>query len=389
MSKFDFRIDATDGEARAGALLTPRGEIRTPAFMPVGTAGTVKALYTEQVRQSGADVLLGNTYHLMLRPGPERLKALGGLHSFMRWDGPILTDSGGFQVWSLAKLRKMDAEGVTFQSHIDGSKHRLTPARSIEIQADCIGADISMQLDECTDFPCSHEEAARSLELSLRWGEASKQAFGVRDRQALFGIVQGSNYPDLRKRSAEGVTGQGFDGYALGGLAVGEGHEQMCASIEMAVPYLPPSRPRYVMGIGKPIDLVEAVARGIDMFDCVLPTRSGRHGQAWTWEGPINIKNAKFAEDLAPLDDAVMCPASCDYSRAYLHHLFKAGEHLGAMLLSWHNLAFFGALTARMREEIAAGTFEAFRAECAAKWADTRSKPREAGVSRFTPGAGQ
>ena len=389
MSKFDFRIDATDGEARTGALLTPRGEIRTPAFMPVGTAGTVKALYTEQVRQSGADILLGNTYHLMLRPGPERLKAIGGLHSFMRWDGPILTDSGGFQVWSLAKLRKMDAEGVTFQSHIDGSKHRLTPARSIEIQADCIGADISMQLDECTDFPCSHDEAARSLELSLRWGEASKQAFGTRDRQALFGIVQGSNYPDLRKRSAEGVTGQGFDGYALGGLAVGEGHDQMCASIEMAVPYLPSNRPRYVMGIGKPVDLIEAVARGIDMFDCVLPTRSGRHGQAWTWEGPINIKNAKFAEDLAPLDEAVMCPASRDYSRAYLHHLFKAGEHLGAMLLSWHNLAFFGALTARMREEIAAGTFGAFRAEYADKWAHTRSKPRDAGAPRFTQGTGQ
>ena len=387
MSKFEFRIDATDGPARAGVLQTPRGEIRTPAFMPVGTAGTVKALYTDQVRQSGADILLGNTYHLMLRPGPERLKRLGGLHKFMGWDGPILTDSGGFQVWSLAKLRKMDAEGVTFQSHIDGSKHRLTPARSIEIQADCIGADISMQLDECTDFPCSHEEAARSLELSLRWGEASKRAFGDRESQALFGIVQGSNYPDLRQRSAEGVTAQGFDGYALGGLAVGEGHEQMCASIEMAVPFLPQERPRYVMGIGKPVDLIEAVARGIDMFDCVLPTRSGRHGQAWTWDGPINIKNAKFAEDLSPLDEAVECEASQNYSRAYLHHLFKAGEHLGAMLLSWHNLAFFGALTARMRAEIAQGTFDAFRAEYAEKWAGTRSKPRAENEARFKPGA--
>ena len=386
MTQFDFSIKASDGAARAGVLQTPRGEIRTPAFMPVGTAGTVKALYTDQVRQSGADILLGNTYHLMLRPGPERLKALGGLHKFMGWDGPILTDSGGFQVWSLAKLRKMDAEGVTFQSHIDGSKHRLTPARSIEIQADCIGADISMQLDECTDFPCSHEEAARSLELSLKWGAASKAAFGVRETQALFGIVQGSNYPDLRQRSAEGVTAQGFDGYALGGLAVGEGHEQMCASIEMAVPFLPADRPRYVMGIGKPVDLIEAVARGIDMFDCVLPTRSGRHGQAWTWDGPINLKNAKHAEDLSPLDEAVDCPASRDYSRAYLHHLFKAGEHLGAMVLSWHNLAFFGALTARMRAEIAAGTFEAFRTKYADKWAGTRSKPRSEADGRFKPG---
>ena len=386
MTRFDFSIKASDGAARAGVLQTPRGEIRTPAFMPVGTAGTVKALYTDQVRQSGADILLGNTYHLMLRPGPERLRALGGLHKFMGWDGPILTDSGGFQVWSLAKLRKMDADGVTFQSHIDGSKHRLTPARSIEIQADCIGADISMQLDECTDFPCSHEEAARSLELSLKWGAASKAAFGVRETQALFGIVQGSNYPDLRQRSAEGVTAQGFDGYALGGLAVGEGHEQMCASIEMAAPFLPADRPRYVMGIGKPVDLIEAVARGIDMFDCVLPTRSGRHGQAWTWEGPINIKNAKHAEDLSPLDKAVDCPASRDYSRAYLHHLFKAGEHLGAMVLSWHNLAFFGALTARMRAEIAAGTFEAFRADYADKWAATRSKPRGETDGRFKPG---
>jgi len=385
MTKFDFRIDATDGAARTGRLQTPRGEIRTPAFMPVGTAGTVKALYTDQVRQSGADILLGNTYHLMLRPGPERLKTLGGLHEFMGWEGPILTDSGGFQVWSLAKLRKMDAEGVTFQSHIDGSKHRLTPARSIEVQADCIGADISMQLDECTDFPCSHEEAARSLELSLKWGAASKAAFGERDTQALFGIVQGSNYTDLRQRSAEGVTAEGFDGYALGGLAVGEGHEQMCASIDMAVPFLPLERPRYVMGIGKPIDLIEAVARGIDMFDCVLPTRSGRHGQAWTWDGPINLKNAKHAEDLNPLDDAVDCPASQNYSRAYLHHLFKAGEHLGAMVLSWHNLAFFGALTMRMRAEIAAGTFKAFRAEYASKWADTRSKPRSEDDKRFKP----
>jgi len=389
MTKFPFTIHASaktaSGTARCGTLSTPRGDIQTPAFMPVGTAGTVKALYVDQVRDAGSDIILGNTYHLMLRPGAERMKKLGGLHKFMGWNGPILTDSGGFQVWSLAKLRKMDEEGVTFQSHIDGSKHRLTPARSIEIQADCIGADISMQLDECTDFPCSHEEAARSLRLSLKWGAASKEAFGQRDKQALFGIVQGSNFEDLRKESAEGVVAQGYDGYALGGLAVGEGHEQMCASIEMTVPYLPEARPRYVMGIGKPIDLIEAVARGIDMFDCVLPTRSGRHGQAWTWDGPINIKNAKFAEDESPIDAAVPCPASAEYSRAYIHHLFKAGEHLGAMLLSWHNIAFFQALTARMRAEITAGTFENFRAEYAAKWADTRSKPREAQTERFSP----
>lgn len=383
MTRFDFSIHARSGAARTGTLTTPRGEISTPAFMPVGTAGTVKALYLDQVRAAGSDIILGNTYHLMLRPGPERIKRLGGLHKFMGWEGPILTDSGGFQVWSLAKLRKMDAGGVTFQSHIDGSKHRLTPARSIEIQADCIGADISMQLDECTDFPCSHEEAARSLRLSLEWGAASKAAFGRRDKQALFGIVQGSNYEDLRRESAEGVVSQGFDGYALGGLAVGEGHEQMCASIEMTVPHLPLDRPRYVMGIGKPIDLIEAVARGIDMFDCVLPTRSGRHGQAWTWDGPLNMKNARFAEDESPLDQAVPCPASQAYSRAYIHHLFKAGEHLGAMLLSWHNIAFFHELTARMRREIQSGTFESFRSVYAEKWAATRSKPRAAGTQTF------
>lgn len=376
MSKFPFSVHATDGEARAGTLSTPRGDIRTPAFMPVGTAGTVKALYLDQVRAAGSDIILGNTYHLMLRPGAERIKRLGGLHKFMGWDGPILTDSGGFQVWSLAKLRKMDEEGVTFQSHIDGSKHRLTPARSIEIQADCIGADISMQLDECTDFPCTHDEAAKSLRLSLKWGAASKAAFGERPTQALFGIVQGSNYEDLRRESAEGVVAQGFDGYALGGLAVGEGHEQMCASIDMTMAYLPAERPRYVMGIGKPIDLVEAVARGVDMFDCVLPTRSGRHGQAWTWDGPLNLKNAKHAEDENPLDEDVSCPASRDYSRAYIHHLFKAGEHLGAMLLSWHNIAFFHALNARMRTEIEQGTFASFRAEFSTKWAKTRSSPR-------------
>lgn len=376
MSNLQFDLIATDGDARTGVLKTARGDIRTPAFMPVGTAGTVKALYTDQVKSAGSDTILGNTYHLMLRPGPERIRKLGGLHKFMRWDGPILTDSGGFQVWSLASLRKMDPDGVTFRSHIDGSSHRLTPARSIEIQADCIGADISMQLDECTDFPCSHEEAKRSLELSLEWGARSRDAFGDRTSQYLFGIIQGSNYPDLRQQSAEGVVSQGFDGIALGGLAVGEGHDQMCKTIDMTMPFIPEDRPRYVMGIGKPIDLVEAVARGVDMFDCVLPTRSGRHGQAWTWEGPINLKNAKFAEDETPIDLGVDCPASQDYSRAYLHHLFKAGEYLAPMLVSWHNIAFFHTLTARMREAIKTGTFEALRLELSTRWEGTKSKPR-------------
>ena len=378
MAIFPFDIHARDGSARTGVLQTPRGDIRTPAFMPVGTAGTVKALYMDQVKSAGADIILGNTYHLMLRPGAERVKRLGGLHAFAHWEGPMLTDSGGFQVWSLAQLRKMDADGVTFQSHIDGSTHRLTPARSIEIQADLLGADISMQLDECTDFPCSHEEAERSLDLSLDWGQRSLEAFGARESQTLFGIIQGSNYPDLREKSAKGVVSQGFGGIALGGLAVGEGHAQMCATIDMTVPHLPDHLPRYVMGVGKPIDLVESVARGIDMFDCVLPTRSGRHGQAWTWGGPLNVKNAKFAEDTAPLDPAVPCPASQDYSRAYYHHLFRAGEYLGPMLLSWHNTAFFQALMAELRVAIAEGRFTALRAELSQRWAATRSQPREA-----------
>ena len=376
MTTFPFEIKAREGKARTGLLKTPRGDIRTPAFMPVGTAGTVKALYMDQVKQAGADIILGNTYHLMLRPGAERVHRLGGLHKFAHWDGPMLTDSGGFQVWSLAQLRKMDADGVTFQSHIDGSTHRLDPARSIEIQADLLGADISMQLDECTNFPCTHEEAEESLELSLRWGERSLEAFGERDSQTLFGIIQGSNFADLRERSAKGVVSQGFGGIALGGLAVGEGHEQMCETIDMTVPYLPDGVPRYVMGVGKPIDLVESVARGIDMFDCVLPTRSGRHGQAWTWAGPINVKNAKFAEDLSPLDEAVDCPASRDYPKAYFHHLFRAGEYLGPMLLSWHNTAFFQALMQEIRAAITEGRFEALRAELQTAWASTKSKPR-------------
>ena len=378
MASFPFKIRAIEGRARRGVLSTPRGDIQTPAFMPVGTVGTVKALYMDQVQNAGADIILGNTYHLMLRPGAERVQRLGGLHEFIKWDGPILTDSGGFQVWSLSQLRKMDADGVTFQSHLDGSKHRLTPARSIEIQADLLGADISMQLDECTDFPCTHEAAQASMKLSLEWGQRSLDAFGARSNQTLFGIVQGSTFPDLREESAKRVGAQGFGGIAIGGLAVGEGHDAMCETLDVTMPHISAGVPRYVMGVGKPIDLVEAVARGVDMFDCVLPTRSGRHGQAWTWNGPVNLKNAQFAEDLSPLDAAMDCAASRDYSRAYLHHLIRSGEYLGAMLLSWHNTAFFQDLMRTVRESIETGSFEELRAELSARWAHTKSKPKTA-----------
>ena len=364
MAKFPFEIKASEGAARSGVLKTPRGDIRTPAFMPVGTAGTVKGLYMDQVREAGSEIILGNTYHLMLRPGAERVKKLGGLHKFSGWDGPILTDSGGFQVWSLSKLRKMSEDGVEFQSHIDGSKHMLTPERSIEIQADLLGADISMQLDECTDFPATHEVAAKSMELSLRWGRRSLEAFGERSNQTLFAIVQGSTFSDLRQKSAEASVAEtmsgGYGGFAIGGLAVGEGHEAMCDTLELTVPFLPSTRPRYLMGVGKPIDLVEAVYRGVDMFDCVIPTRSGRHGQVWTDQGPYNIKNAKFAEDPRPLDANLNCPCSTNYSKAYIHHLIRSGELLGSMLLSWHNIAYFQDLMARMRENIAQGRFEQF-----------------------------
>ena len=374
MSVFSFDIHATDGKARTGLLKTPRGNIRTPAFMPVGTAATVKALYPEQVKSAGADIILGNTYHLMLRPGAERVKRLGGLHAFMNWDGPILTDSGGFQVWSLAGLRKLTEKGVEFQSHIDGSKYNLTPERAIEIQADLLGADISMQLDECTNFPCSEDEARASMEMSLRWGARCKSAFGERDTQALFGIVQGSVFEHLRKESAARLVETGFDGYAIGGLAVGEGLETMCAVLDYTVPALPHARPHYLMGVGKPIDLVEAVARGIDMFDCVMPTRSGRHGQAWTDYGPVNLKRAEFAEDESPLDPEIDCPASRDYSRAYIHHLVRAGEYLAAMLLSWHNIAYYERLMARMRTAIEAGEFDRFAIEFRGRWAEGEAR---------------
>lgn len=367
MAHFPFDIHAKDGSARTGVLKTSRGDIRTPAFMPVGTAGTVKGVYMDQVRSAGSDIILGNTYHLMLRPGAERVKKLGGLHTFGGWDGPILTDSGGFQVWSLSKLRKMSEDGVTFQSHHDGSKHHLSPERSIEIQADLLGADISMQLDECTEFPSPYDAAAKSMELSLRWGKRSLEAFGERETQTLFAIIQGSTYPDLRRRSAEASvaeeTAGGFGGFAIGGLAVGEGHEAMCETLDVTVPFLPTSRPRYLMGVGKPIDLVEAVYRGVDMFDCVIPTRSGRHGQVWTDTGPYNIKNARFSEDMSPLDERISCPASQDYSKAYVHHLIRSQELLGAMVLSWHNIAYFQDLMSRMRKAISDGVFSTFVTE--------------------------
>ena len=363
MAAFPFEISATDGAARTGVLRTPRGDIRTPAFMPVGTAGTVKALTVEQVKATGADIILGNTYHLMLRPGGERVKRMGGLHEFMRWDKPILTDSGGFQVMSLSQISKVTEQSVTFQSHIDGSKHVLTPERSIEIQADLLGSDIVMQLDECVSWPPEEARAAEAMQLSARWAKRCKDAFGERARQALFGIQQGSTFEALRRESADRLQEIGFDGYALGGLAVGEGHEAMCEVLDYAPAMLPADRPRYLMGVGKPIDLVEAVYRGVDMFDCVLPTRSGRHGQAWTWDGPINLKNARFAEDQDPLDPESEVSASRDYSKAYLHHLVKAEEILGQVLLSWHNIGFFQSLTAAMRSAIAEGRLEAFRRE--------------------------
>ncbi|RAK61331.1 tRNA guanosine(34) transglycosylase Tgt [Phenylobacterium hankyongense] len=367
MAGFPFTIAATDGEARTGVLSTSRGDIRTPAFMPVGTAATVKALTVDQVAQSGADIILGNTYHLMLRPTAERVARLGGLHRFMRWEKPILTDSGGFQVMSLSKISKVKEDAVTFQSHLDGSRHVLSPERSIEIQADLLGSDIVMQLDECVAWPAEEARAAEAMRLSARWAQRCKNAFGERDTQALFGIQQGSTFEALRRESADRLIEIGFDGYAIGGLAVGEGHEGMVEVLEYAPAMLPADRPRYLMGVGKPIDLVEAVARGVDMFDCVLPTRSGRHGQAWTWEGSVNLKNARFADDDEPLDPTSDVPASRDYSKAYLHHLVKSEEILGQVLLSWHNIGFFQTLMVQLRAAIAEGRLDAFRREFKAR----------------------
>ena len=357
-----FELLKIDGTARLGRIDTPRGAIRTPAFMPVGTAGTVKAMYPTQVRELGADIVLGNTYHLMLRPGAEEVAALGGLQNFMQWDGPILTDSGGFQVMSLAKLAKMSEDGVRFQSHIDGSEHMLTPERSIEIQT-LLGANIRMVLDECTSFPATHEVAQTSMHLSTRWAARSKSAFEKYDAgkgDALFGIVQGGVYEDLRHESAGALIDIGFDGYAVGGLAVGEGHTEMLRVLDFTVPVLPADAPRYLMGVGTPHDLVHAVARGIDMFDCVMPTRAGRHGLAYTRRGKVNLRNARHAHDPRPLDDESACPAASQYSRAYLHHLFKCNEYLGPMLLSWNNLHYYQQLMGNLREVIEAGKISEF-----------------------------
>ncbi len=373
---FSFDLHATDGAARTGLISTPRGDIRTPAFMPVGTAATVKGMYPEQVRATGADVLLGNTYHLMLRPGAERIAELGGLHRFMGWDRPILTDSGGFQVMSLSGLRKLDESGVTFRSHVDGALHVMSPERSVEIQG-LLGADIQMQLDECVRLPCTDEEAERAMQLSLRWAERSKRAFEAQPKgRALFGIVQGGAVPRLRVASARGLADLDFPGYSIGGLAVGEPQEIMLAMIETVEPHLPPAKPRYLMGVGTPDDLVEAVSRGIDMFDCVMPTRSGRHALAFTRFGKINLKNARHQDDPRPLDEASDCPALRDYSRAYLHHLIRCEEMLGSMLLTWANLHYYQDLMRGMRAAIAAGQFAAFKASVKEGWARGDLPPR-------------
>jgi queuine tRNA-ribosyltransferase len=365
---FSFRLMATDGAARRGEIVTPHGKVQTPAFMPVGTQGTVKGLMPDDVRATGAEIVLGNTYHLMLRPGAERIAALGGLHKFMNWPLPILTDSGGFQVMSLSELRKLSEQGVTFRSHLDGAMVELTPERAIEIQA-LLGADISMQLDECLKLPAARDEIARAMQLSLRWADRSKRAFeSVRGGRALFGIVQGGDDAALRVQSARALVDLGFDGYAIGGLAVGEPQEVMLRIVAETAPALPGDRPRYLMGIGTPDDLLEAVARGIDMFDCVLPTRNGRHGMAFTRRGAINLANARHADDKRPLDAESEHPAARTYSRAYLHHLTKANEMLGAVLLSIVNLAYYQSLMAGMRAAIAAGRFAEFQAAAKEQW---------------------
>ena len=368
MSAFSFTLMATDGAARRGQIDTPRGEIRTPAFMPVGTVGTVKGMYPEQVRDTGADILLGNTYHLMLRPGAERVAALGGLHTFMDWQRPILTDSGGFQVMSLAKLRKLTEKGVTFRSHIDGSAYDLTPERSIEIQL-LLDSDIIMQLDECISLPASSEEMLRAMELSLRWADRSKRAFGTQPGRGLFGIVQGGDDAGLRARSAAGLKSLGFDGYAVGGLAVGEPQETMFRVLSEITPELPQDRPRYLMGVGKPDDILGGIERGIDMFDCVHPTRAGRHGHAYTRMGVINLKNARHKDDPRPLEEQSPNPNCRRFSRAYLHHLIRTEEMLGAMVLSQINLSYYQVLVAGARDAIASGTFVEYAAETRAGWA--------------------
>ena len=367
--RFRFDLTATDGKARTGAITTPRGTIRTPAFMPVGTAATVKGMLPESVAATGADILLGNTYHLMLRPTAERIDRLGGLHRFMNWDKPILTDSGGFQVMSLAALRKLTEEGVTFKSHIDGSRHHLSPERSMEIQR-LLGSDIVMCFDECPALPATDAEVARAMRLSMRWAQRSRDAFGDRPGHALFGIQQGGVTQDLRAESAEALCAIGFDGYAVGGLAVGEGQEAMFGVLDYAPDMLPQDKPRYLMGVGKPDDIVGAVKRGIDMMDCVLPSRSGRTGQAFTRHGVVNIKNARHQDDPRPLDEGCTCPACRGYSRAYLHHVFRAGEMISGMLLTWHNLHYYQDLMQGMRDAIAAQRFAAFEADFHAQRAE-------------------
>lgn len=366
--KFEFQLKNTDGKARLGVVSMPRGEIRTPAFMPVGTVGTVKAMYLDQVRDLGADIILGNTYHLMLRPGAERVARLGGLHNLIRWPYPILTDSGGFQVMSLSALRKIDEEGVTFKSHVDGSLHHMSPERSIEIQG-LLDSDIQMQLDECVRLPAEPKEIQRAMEMSVRWAERCKVAFGDQPGKAMFGIVQGGDIPDLRVQSAEALKALDLKGYAIGGLAVGEPQAVMLDILDVTLPVLPTNKPRYLMGVGTPEDILKSVARGIDMFDCVMPTRSGRHGLAFTRRGKVNVRNARHAEDLRPLDEQSACPASRDYSRAYLHHLIRSNEALGGMLLSWHNLAYYQELMQGIRAAIAENRFQAFYDETMAEWA--------------------
>ena len=359
---FSFDLQATDGSARTGVMRTQRGDIRTPAFMPVGTAATVKAMMPESVRATGADILLGNTYHLMLRPTAERIARLGGLHKFMNWDRPILTDSGGFQVMSLAGMRKLTEEGVVFQSHYDGSKHNLTPERSMEIQA-LLGSDIVMCFDECPALPADRTRLEDSMQMSMRWAKRSRAAFGDRPGHALFGIQQGGLDEDLRKQSADALQDIGFEGYAVGGLAVGEGQEAMFGCLDFAPDQLPTQKPRYLMGVGKPDDIVGAVKRGIDMMDCVLPSRSGRTGQIFTRTGVLNIKNARHADDPRPLDEGCSCPACSNYSRAYLHHVFRSQEMISGMLLTWHNLTYFQDIMAGMRDAIATQSFAAWEAD--------------------------
>jgi len=366
-TRFGFTLHRQDGAARTGEIAMPRGVIRTPAFMPVGTAATVKAMYASQVRELGADVVLGNTYHLMLRPGAERMARLGGLHRFMQWEGPILTDSGGFQVMSLSALRKIDEAGVTFRSHIDGSAHHMSPERSIEIQG-LLGSDIQMQLDECVRLPAERTEIEKAMHLSLRWAERCRVAFGEQPGKAMFGIVQGGDLPDLRAESARALVDLDLKGYAIGGLAVGEPQATMFGMIEAVEPHLPAHKPRYLMGVGTPDDILGAVARGIDMFDCVMPTRAGRHGLAYTRHGRVNLRNARWAEDTTPLDEASACPAARDYSRAYLHHLVRANEILGMMLLTWNNLAYYQDLMAGARGAIREGRYGSYCEETRAGW---------------------